>query len=362
MENYQRSNPNIRIPRVGVIYDWGLFKSDVRNDVRNCALFLFLFFAVYMIAAAVYLSVTTMTQALSDPDLTNLLAPGFSGETGSEGVMTYLDDPMANIDAGLMSIICIAAGSCVFFILRKGRFITDLALPSAEPMTPRIFIILVVITQCVQLVYSLIILLIDTLLPEGLSLEEDYASAMDSLFTPIGLLYIILLGPIFEELIFRGAIMGSLRRFGDNFAILLSSILFGFYHMQILQIPFGFVMGLLLGYVAVRWSLRASIALHIVVNGLSTLFSDIAGESLLGLVGLFMIACTVATAIMLIKWRKAFRIRVNTGTAYFPKTYAYGFSSIAYWVFVAVTGAIGFVLMNLESVMQALEGFLFAQL
>ena len=51
-----------------------------------------------------------------------------------------------------------------------------------------------------------------------------------------------------EELLFRGIIMGRLRKFGDGFAILASSVLFGLMHGNFVQIPFAFVVGLVLGW------------------------------------------------------------------------------------------------------------------
>jgi membrane protease YdiL (CAAX protease family) len=184
-------------------------------------------------------------------------------------------------------------------------------------------------------------MLIDSLLPGGLSLDESYSSVMEGLYTPVGFLYIVLIGPIFEELIFRGAIFGALRRYGNNFAILFSSLLFGFYHMLILQIPFAFVIGLLLGYVASRWSLRASIVLHIIVNGLSCLLSLPESEAMLGLVGFAMLACAVATAVMALRWRHTLGARIRGGGAYYQNTYAYGFSSIAFWIFVVLMTGMG---------------------
>ena len=315
------------------IFDWKLFRRDVRRDVRNSALFMFFFYAIYLIAAVI----TMVVVMLRD---TSVVANLFSEEI-TESVEGLMDGAV-----GPMSIVAIAAGSCVFFLLRKKRFITDLAMPSAEPLTPKIFIILVLATQAIQLVYAVIITIIDEVLPEGLSLSESYGDAMDSLYTPLGILYIVILGPIFEELIFRGAVMGNLRRYGDNFAILFSSILFGFYHAIVLQIPFGFVVGLLLGYAASRWSLRVSIALHIIVNGLSVLMTLTDNEDFATMGGLLMFVCTALTVIFAIKWRDVLKARVRAGAAYYPGTYKYGFSSIAFWLFIACMTIFGLVQMT----------------
>ncbi|MDR3364622.1 MAG: CPBP family intramembrane metalloprotease [Clostridiales Family XIII bacterium] len=335
-------------------FDWKLFNRDVRRDVCNCVLFLAFFYAVNLAASfiieAVFLFRDPAFLALmSDP---SSLGGIFSGDLSASGWESYTDAVM-NTQSGpmpaLISIISTVAGGCVFLIYRKRRFFTDLALPAAERMTPAIFIILVVATQGFQCVYGLLVALADSLLPEGLSLADSYSSALDILLTPLGLLYIVLVGPLFEELIFRGAVIGSLRRFGDNFAILFSALLFGLYHMLIMQIPFAFVMGLLLGYVAVRWSLRFSVLLHIIVNGLSVLFSDIDNTALQTAGGLAMVICAFATLILAIALRWRLRTRISLGAAYYPHTYANGFSSIAFWAFAVIMTAIGLLQINMAS-------------
>jgi len=322
----------------GVIFDWALFRRDVRRDVRNCALFLFFFYAVNVTASIIYEVAYAASNPAASEGLVQMAASGADPQA--------LGDAMGGGEIGMMAIIGIVAGGCVFLIPRGKRFFTDVALPAAEPMTPRLFIGLVLVMEAIQLVYGLIVTLIDYLLPEGLSLGDSYDAAMEGLVTPLGMLYVILVGPVFEELIFRGAIMGSLRRYGDNFAILFSSLLFGFYHALMLQIPFAFVLGLLLGYVAARWSLRAAIALHMINNGFSALISDTGNEALAEAGGLFMIFCVAATVVFLIRFREQIRERARAGAAYYARTYANGFSSIAFWIFVVVMTAFGLAQMS----------------
>jgi len=310
----------------GAIYDWGLFDRDVRIDVRNCVLFVVFFLVINGIAASIVQAVYIAIAA-------------YSGAGNPDELSAAIYESLSVV--GLTSIVGIICGSCVFFIMRKRRFITDLALPAAEPMTPKILIILIVATQGIQCANSLIVTMIDALLPSGISVVESYGEAIDSLFTPLGVLYIVIIGPIFEELIFRGAALETLRRFGDNFAIIISALIFGFYHMTIMQIPFCFVLGLLLGYVAVRWSLRAAIVLHIVTNGISVLISDTNSEAIMVIGGLALFACLIVTIAMVIYWRKPFHARIRAGAAYYPQTYKNGFSSIALWAFIFVTAAIG---------------------
>lgn len=91
--------------------------------------------------------------------------------------------------------------------------------------------------------------------------------------TGANLLYvtvIAILAPFFEEFVFRGVILGKLRRFGNGIAIFGSAIAFGMFHGNFIQIPFAFLCGLALGYIVVRTgSLWASVLVHFLNNSFS---------------------------------------------------------------------------------------------
>jgi len=92
----------------------------------------------------------------------------------------------------------------------------------------------------------------------------ESASAMgDSLSM---FLYIGLFAPIGEEILFRGLILRSLQPFGKKFTILASAILFGLFHGNIVQSPYAFAVGLVLGYTAVEYSIGWAMVLHMINN------------------------------------------------------------------------------------------------
>lgn len=81
------------------------------------------------------------------------------------------------------------------------------------------------------------------------------------------------LGPgLGEELLFRGYMQPRLiERHGAVAGILVASGLFGLIHMDPLHSPLAFTMGIYLGYVAWRFDVRLSIAVHMFNNLFSTL-------------------------------------------------------------------------------------------
>lgn len=79
-------------------------------------------------------------------------------------------------------------------------------------------------------------------------------------------LYASVLAPIAEELLFRGYILRSLQPYGKKFAVFASALLFGLFHGNLLQTPYAFLMGLLLGYITVEYSIGWAVALHMFNN------------------------------------------------------------------------------------------------
>ncbi len=89
-------------------------------------------------------------------------------------------------------------------------------------------------------------------------------------------LNITLIAPLAEEIVFRGVILNTLRRFGDCFALLISSLLFALIHLNLVQIPNAFVMGLVIGYFTLSTgSLWTGVCIHVLNNSLVLLVNGI---------------------------------------------------------------------------------------
>lgn len=82
------------------------------------------------------------------------------------------------------------------------------------------------------------------------------------------------LAPAFiEEIVFRGIVMQSLRRFGDVFALVSSALIFGIFHLNLIQMPYAFILGLCIGYFVMRTgSLWVGVAVHFINNSAAVVF------------------------------------------------------------------------------------------
>ena len=87
----------------------------------------------------------------------------------------------------------------------------------------------------------------------------------------LNLLIFAVLPALLEEMVFRGYVLRTLRPYGDRTAILVSSLLFALMHGNVLQVPFAFIVGLVLGYVAVQTdNIWLAVVIHFGNNAMST--------------------------------------------------------------------------------------------
>ena len=125
-----------------------------------------------------------------------------------------------------------------------------------------------------------------------------------------------------EELVFRGIIMQPLRRWGDHFAVLVSAALFGLMHANFDQIPFAFVVGLIIGFMVIKTgTLWTGIVIHFFNNFFSGCLSILSeyltdnGEQIAGaLYYVVLLAAGLVCLILLLKtYPDFFRLRKDTG-------------------------------------------------
>jgi uncharacterized protein len=85
-----------------------------------------------------------------------------------------------------------------------------------------------------------------------------------------GVLRVVIIAPIVEELIFRGVIMtGFIRNYRVGWAIFFSALLFALFHLNPWQFPATFFLGIVLGWLRIRTgSVLACICGHAIHNGL----------------------------------------------------------------------------------------------
>ncbi len=105
---------------------------------------------------------------------------------------------------------------------------------------------------------------------------EYEVNTIDNPTNPIGIVLAFIATAItpalVEEFALRGAVMGTLRKYGDGFAIITSAFIFGLMHGNFIQIPFAFIMGLIFAYVVIKTgTIWTAVIIHFINNFISIL-------------------------------------------------------------------------------------------
>ena len=84
---------------------------------------------------------------------------------------------------------------------------------------------------------------------------------------PIQIIMVVILAPVFEELVFRKAIIDRIGRYGELTAIFLSALIFALFHMNLIQFFYAFGLGLIFAYLYLNTGrIRYTIMLHMLIN------------------------------------------------------------------------------------------------
>ena len=139
---------------------------------------------------------------------------------------------------------------------------------------PKLIMLISVLMGC-QLIFLFLDEGVEKLLNlVGLSLQTAIESSQAGSNTISMFLYAGFIGPIAEEIIYRGFVMHTFEKAdcGKVCSILVSALLFGVMHANPTQSVFALYVGLVFAYTAMEYGIIWSIALHIINN---FLFGDV---------------------------------------------------------------------------------------
>ena len=206
--------------------------------------------------------------------------------------------------------IAAAIGFILLLIWKKPRFLGEEVFTKGAPMKVGDFFTILCIFLSGQMFFQLGTSLLELILN---AFGYTIAPGLESMQTDPGnfsmFLYAGILAPVTEEILFRGLIQRSMLPFGKKFAILVSSLTFGLFHGNLLQTPYAFVVGLVLGYVAAEYNILWAMVLHMINN---LVLGDLLYRILIGfpqstadwIVWGIILAFTVAAVILMIAKRK----------------------------------------------------------
>ena len=171
------------------------------------------------------------------------------------------------MDNGWGYILSGVVGVVVLLCWKGKRFWKENIWAKGKPMTiGRFAAVLVLVVGC-QMVATIGTYVLELILNRfGLSVQASLESASITVDTFSLWLYMAVFAPITEELLFRGLLQRLMLPYGKRFAIFASAFLFGIFHGNLIQSPYAFLVGLILGYVACEHSIAWAMLLHMINN------------------------------------------------------------------------------------------------
>ena len=279
--------------------EWKAMKKQLRRRLGSTGWTLLIYYVIINVAVFLWVFAEMMIKSVQYIVSGDLAAMEQAATEASESGWGYF--------------LAVFIGLLILLLWKKPGFFREEIFAKGKPMGFGSFFAILCVFLGVQLPSQLMTSGLELLLNRfGLSMLEGMeALSMDSDNLSM-FLYAGILAPISEEILFRGLIQRSLRPFGRNFAIFCSALTFGLFHGNLIQTPFAFAVGLVLGYVACEHSIFWAMLLHMINN---LMFADMLGRLTSGLpeeisnliFWVVMAFFTVAAVVILIRKRDAIR-------------------------------------------------------
>lgn len=234
----------------------------------------------YFFSGFLPLLVAVAVQFLATFFMTGVAAFFLVMRGGHTGILSELNSLLLNSEFNacvmiIYSVICIILMGMYYYSRLGGCFLPK----ASQTFHPLQILGIVVLVPGAQFFCSYLTTIVSTLMPGWLEQYTDLLekSGLDNQIGIFLFVYSVLLGPVCEELIFRGATLRLFRKALPFWlANLIQAVLFGAYHMNWIQGIYAFAFGVLLGYICEKGgSIYDSILLHILFNFWGTMIGPL---------------------------------------------------------------------------------------
>ncbi len=283
---------------------WKAYKKDLRRQFRGTGWTLLVYYIILNVAVILWMLVETVWKMLQS-------LPG--------GTMPDLEQiVMDAAQSGWGYVLAIGVGLLILLLWKKPRYFKNEIFAKGKPMEAGSFFALLSVFLGAQFLSQMMLSVTELVLNQfGLTMVPGLESMAVDFGNFSMFLYAGLFAPISEEILFRGLIQRRLMPFGKRFAIFCSAFTFGLFHGNLVQAPFAFLVGLVLGYVAAEYNICWAMLLHMINNlviaDMLTRVTSFLPEAIAGvIIWLILLAFAVAGLVVLIRrredirsWRKA---------------------------------------------------------
>lgn len=238
--------PEVQVP----VFDKKTIKKDVRKIGWGLIFYTLILYGIViadMITRTVIATIKSPTRSLSDQQM--------------EALAMSMEESAVSMTIGVLM------GTLFLWLLMSNQVSIKSMFKDRKPMNGGLFFKFLSVFMAVQLVFSWIAEAMELGLNLfGYTAMASIEAATSSSTTISMFVYASFVAPVIEELVYRGFVLGALRKYGKVLAIVVSALLFGMMHGNIPQAIFAFSVGLVLGYVAEEYSIKWAIAIHMMNN------------------------------------------------------------------------------------------------
>lgn len=143
-----------------------------------------------------------------------------------------------------------------------------------------------------------------------------------SFTNPLFLFIVVIITPIFEELIFRGVSLRLLGKYGNRFAIITVSILFGLAHGNIIDSFPAMIFSSLLCLITLRYkSIYPSIVIHMLNNALFVLINILIGTNYVFVIALIVVIYIIGGYTLIKNYKNRIVLKKEKDTSFLLKLF-----------------------------------------
>lgn len=267
----------------------------------------------FMLVGTVYKIALTEGLMENADAMLQLFEKGVGVSVDSVSVTASVDGSMAIAITGLCDFIMLV-GFGLWYYFRENKYVFR---PNyRKAFTASNVLATLGIAFFGQFAVNLILMLFQMVFPSALRQYEELSKSFDlDTITPVVMVFIVcLLGPLAEEMLFRGMIYAKLRRaFSVWPAAIISGVLFGLFHANWVQGVYAAVFGVVLAYIYEKTqTIWGSCLLHVIFNSLSyplEYIQNILGQTDSLAVTIGMLLFEAASVVLVILFMRHFRTR-----------------------------------------------------
>ncbi len=193
-------------------------------------------------------------------------------QTFMEGIMAYINEKATDIIliSGCLTMLIL----WLFFYIRKKNLLKEANIV----VFPKNYLPILIVAG---IAFQIFIPFVMSFLPA--EILGDYVNSFNQKFGSVDVVAVlaqVVAAPVVEEVIIRGLMLSRLRKaMPTTVAVIISSIVFGLIHGQILWMSYAFLLGILFAVVAIKTdSILSTIIIHAVFNAAGVVMSLLAVE------------------------------------------------------------------------------------